>query len=289
MSRNTGQHAQAPRGRHERGSLAFVVMGLLAGCMPAGAPPQRLGLEEVIGPEPSEVPEEEPELLSAHVMARQARNYGGSDALALVFSTEVDAASLDAGQFMLLLSDGGIMRASEAMLAPASEADENRTVVLLGDFEDSDVTVDDVVVVDSAYAEDGRKLLGLSAPVRPFERPDEVVLAVAPVTIDDGCSGAARVVRTYWTDVLRGVELEDLGVVEVELSDGRVVHPTAFADHDARYESREDNVLDLCVAQDLAPRWVRIPAGVFDDGAGHSTAAVEQEVTMPPRPVVASR
>ncbi|MBV1858145.1 MAG: hypothetical protein KUG77_07005, partial [Nannocystaceae bacterium] len=69
-------------------------------------------------------------ILSAHFAVDDAPSFGGLDGIAVVFSEDVDAASLRPGVFLVLLADGGRTLAKEAVLAPASEADENRTVWL---------------------------------------------------------------------------------------------------------------------------------------------------------------
>jgi hypothetical protein len=202
--------------------------------------------------------------------------------LPVVFSHEVDPASLAANGFLVVFADGARALPREAVLSPANEADENRTVLLIGDFTDPQSNApSDVMVIGALYAETGPKLQGLAAQILPLETAGTVVLAQRLEAAEGVCPGAGQAVRTYWIDALRKVEASDLGRIEVGLDDGTRVHPTAFDDHELEDETKEDNVLDLCVKETSPAQSVVIPAGVFTDPPGHESAAVEASVVAP--------
>lgn len=222
-------------------------------------------------------------MLSAHYALDDAPSLGGLDGIAVVFSEDVDAASLRPGVFLVLLADGGRTLAKEAVLAPASEADENRTVWLLGDFGDPRRRPPtDVVVIAPLHTESGSSLEGVLAPVLGFDEGGQIVHA--QVQQEPCASGQARV-RTYWTDALRDVAEDDLQAISLELVSGRTVPPSGFEDHAEAGsfvgESRDDNVLDLCVPDLERVVGVRVQAGAFTDIPGHRNAATRATVARP--------
>jgi hypothetical protein len=90
------------------------------------------------------------------------------------------------------------------------------------------------------------------------------------------------VVRTYWHDVLRGVQIEDLQRIRLELADGEQASPFGFDDHDLDDDQeREDNVLDLCVDRDTPAQILRIEPDVFADAQEHPNARIELTVAQP--------
>src|SRR5688500_7841920 len=107
---------------------ALAIAVLACGCGPIAAPPEH-SLD--VGPArpAAAASRATPLLLSAHLSAVDAPAHGGLDALELVFSAEVDAASLHPRVFLVVLDDGSRVRPTTAALAPANESDENRTVV----------------------------------------------------------------------------------------------------------------------------------------------------------------
>ena len=77
------------------------------------------------------------------------------------FDRELDASSLVGRAFMVVLGDGSRVRADAAVFGPASEADENRTVTLWGEFGAPEGPAPtDVVVIDRIWDEAGGPLLG---------------------------------------------------------------------------------------------------------------------------------
>lgn len=219
-----------------------------------------------------------PTILSAHLARVDDPELGGRDGLLVVFDVELDAAAMQPRAFVVSRADAGPVFPTRAVLAPASEDDENRSVLLVGDFGDATAEhqPSHVAVLGPLYAEDGTSLQGLGASVVPFEAPPQVVAALALPPAPGHCEGAGQVLRTYWTDELRGVEPDDLARVRVRLDGGAVVSPVRFEDHATDHdEAGQDNVLDLCVDDPAPLRGLSIEAGAFRDVAGHASALVE--------------
>jgi hypothetical protein len=262
------------------GTLVLVGLGCAGPRVYAG----RGSLDERERDQPEVAHPPAPQLLSAH-LARAPDD--GPTALLLVFSVEVDPTSLSPRAFVVVRKSGELVVPQRALLDPADEYDENRTVTLLGDFgrpEEDPATA--VRIVGNVYGEDGSALNDLDAAVRAFETPDELVWIEILRPDEHRCPGARQVVRTYWSDDLRAVEPADLERVQVSFSDGSHVGPVGFDDHAGLGDEAaevadggDDNVLDLCLDRDAPVSAVALPAGVFEDPAGHATAATTRGPT----------
>ncbi len=235
---------------------------------PAAAPTgQRLAMPTV-----------SPVILSAHFARVDDPRLDGLDGLLVVFNVEVDAASLDRRAFVVSRATTGPVRPRRAILAPASEDDENRTVLLVGEFGDAadGKAPTHVAVSGPLFAEDGGSLLGLGATIGPFTDPLRIVSAVMLPSAPGRCEGAAQSLRTYWDDELRGVQPEDLQRIRVAGAQGDAEHPLRLDDHVTDHdEAGQDNVLDLCIGQADPIVRVWVEAGAFRDAAGHPSAAIE--------------
>jgi hypothetical protein len=226
-------------------------------------------------------------MISAHVWAQASSSdrseLGERDGILVVFSAEVDPASVVPDAFLVILRDGTGIVPDEAVLSPANESDENRTVWLAGRFGEPQANPPaDVMVTGNLYAENGLPLRGLGAEVQPFSTPGLVVIAHRLEPGPSRCPQAKQVVRTYWHDVLRGVQIEDLQRIRLELADGEQASPFGFDDHDLDDDQeREDNVLDLCVDRDTPAQILRIEPDVFADAQEHPNARIELTVAQP--------
>ena len=265
-----------------RGTLALGVAASPLGCRPPAQ--TQVHTLEVSAPAAPGSPAPGPaEILSAHFAIDEAPPLGGDDALPVVFSAEIDAASVVPQAFLVALEDGSRARPRQALLAPASEDDENRTVLLVGEFGGPlDNPPRNVAVVGALYTEDGRSLRYTAAEVLAFDVPPVVVYAEAREPRAGRCEGAGIVVRTYWQEGLRGVDRDDLDAVTVERRGGGEARPFAFDDHALDSQEREDNVLDLCLRGEQPPLRLRVQPGAFTDPAGHASAAVDIDVGEPP-------
>ena len=94
------------------------------------------------------------------------------------------------------------------------------------------------------------------------------------------CGGSAQIIRTYWSDDVLDVGDDDLALIEVELADGRSVHPTGFDDTLGNgTDTSDDNVLELCMSETVEARSVRIVAGSFAGPAGWRTGPIRGAVS----------
>lgn len=236
------------------------------------------GAESVAAPEVNR-----PRLVSAHFTHAAADDKSAEDELLLVFSTEVDPSTLDADAFVVVLTNGDLSYPNRALLDPADEVDENRSVTLVGDFGDPEKNAPLAVrILGNVYAENGNPMNDLDADVRSFATPDEMVWLEVVEPAEHRCVGARQVVRTYWSDSLRSVDADDLAKVKVSFTDGSEVAPLAFDDHaDLSGEgggraAADDNVLDLCLGRDAPISNVSVAEAAFADRAGHATASTSR-------------
>lgn len=210
------------------------------------------------------------------------------DAILLVFSEEVDPMTLDPRAFGILRADGRRVRPVRAILAPADEGDENRSVTLFGNFGSEGAAPVAVHVLGMIYTESGVELRGLDAEILGPGEPDRPVFVERLEPNESRCPGSAQMLRSYWSDSLTHVGADDLTGVELRLADGRVVHPSDFDDQARREEDPpctqafsaclgpvDDNVLDLCIDTREHIVHVRFAAGLFRDPSGHPTAAAD--------------
>lgn len=258
-----------------RRALALL---LLTACPHAGE-----GRIEYVVPRRDTVPLVVPGILSAHFSRDDEKTPADADAIVLVFDRELDAASLTGRAFMIVMGDGSRVRAREAVLAPASEDDENRTVTLWGDFGDPQHRPPtDAVIIEPVWDEAGGSLLGAASKIAAFAEGPQVIAALALPSSPTRCAGAASVVRMYWSDELRGVEPADLARIELVLADGSAKAPVALDDDAATgTDSVDDNVLDLCVGEAAEVRELRVAANAFTDPSGHPNAAVRVSIAAP--------
>jgi hypothetical protein len=261
-----------------RAVLTLTVLLAIAGCH--RAPPR--GRVEYVVPRRETLPLVVPGILSAHFSRDDERTPADADAIVLVFDRELDAASLTGRAFMVVMGDGSRVRAREAVLAPASEDDENRTVTLWGDFGDPQHRPPtDAVIIEPVWDEAGGSLLGAATKVDAFTQGPRVIAALAVPPLPTRCQGAASAVRLYWSDELRGVDADDLGRIELLLADGGTKAPVALDDDAASgTDAVDDNVLDLCVGERSEVRELRVAAGAFTDPSGHPNGVVRVSVTQ---------
>jgi len=238
-----------------------------------GAPTQRH--VDMVVPRPHEGVAPAASILAARFSRDDSRTPAAADAIVLVFDRDVDPVSLVPHAFLIVEADGTRVFALEAVLAPASESDENRTVTLYGDFGDpKENPATDVIVVGTIYAEDGTSLQGVAAKVEPWDTGTRAVMAESIAPGPMSCPDARQVLRTYWSDEIRGVEQADLARVQIGLGQGPARPPIGFDDHAGDGDANDDNVLDLCVDVDAPIVELRIAAGAFVDATGQPSAAV---------------
>ncbi len=222
----------------------------------------------------------------------------GKDGMPVIFSTEIDHTTMQAGDFQVTTSGGEIGAMHCASFLPATDAGELRTVLLVGEFGDAEndppARVD---IIGRLHSIDGAlNYLGASVEVTPLEPGPTLIMAeiVSDDAKDEGlgirrtqgskcpAEGVAQAVRVVWAG---GVTLENgdepgdaeraLYSVTVQSSDGarRDVAPIALADL-----GDGDNNHVLCLDTADQPVSVSFPAGVLTDPNGDLNPATSAAV-----------
>lgn len=217
----------------------------------------------------------------------------GRDGMPLVFETELDARSIDAGDFKVTTDAGEMGHVLVATPFPATDQGERRSVVLVGDFgsaEDQPVTVE---VVGDVHSADGTvNYKGAVMDVTPLEAGPSLVYAEVVPAADFGTADVGAipedggtVIRTTWSGGVTRPDGEDLDAasledftVSVRLPTGEVVdvHPVAMSDL-----GDHDNNQLLFVAVEGTPLTVSFDAGQAADPRGDLNAATAVEVEPP--------
>lgn len=220
--------------------------------------------------------------LASRAICRGAR---GKDGMPVIFSTEIDHTTMQAGDFQVISRSGAVGTLQCVTLLPATDGGELRTVLLVGEFGDteSDPPVQ-VEIVGHLHSIDGAlDFMGARIDVTPLAPGPTLVLAeiVDPTAKDQGLGqprtdgtdcpsdGIAQALRAVWAG---GVTLEngddagdaerDLYRVTVRASDGieRDIAPVALADL-----GDGDNNHLLCLDTADTPIAVSFPAGHLTD------------------------
>ncbi|MEL7107449.1 MAG: hypothetical protein AAGM21_16110 [Pseudomonadota bacterium] len=213
------------------------------------------------------------------------RDAFGMDGMPVIFSTEIDHTTMQAGDFRVTTASGATGQMTCVTLLPATDAGELRTVLLVGEYgsAESDPPVQ-VEIVGHLHSIDGTlDFRGARIDVTPLAPGPSLVMAeIADPTAQDlglgqrrtdgdDCptDGIAQVVRVVWAG---GVTLEngdepgdaerDLYRVTVRPANGteREITPTALADL-----GDGDNNHLLCLDTTDTPVAVSFPEGVFTD------------------------
>lgn len=221
-----------------------------------------------------------PAIESPLLSARFVREGGSEDELLLVFSGRVDPATLQAVDFIVVRDDGSRIFPARALLSPADERDEHRSVLLQGDFGDGAARA--LQVVGALFTVDGVALESVDGELGAQGEPD-ILVAVEVLEPQEGrCEGASGVVRTYWSDRLGTLGAGSRERFTVELAEGSPVHPNGLDDHGAQSGVGEgpedDNVLDLCLDTDADIKAVRVDAAAVVDAGGRASAAGRLEL-----------
>lgn len=255
--------------------------------------------------------QEKPRIISAFhgvddarpVRAMQSCNLPANqtvDGMPLVFSVEIDQSTLAANDIRVQLSDGREVTPICATTGPADEENEDRTILLGGDFGDSEdvIPVSANIVSDLlGEAPDGGalQLKGLKTSVTPFDagpsiliaemiKDDERELEATRQRMGEACPSPAtrQAIRLIWsggvTNNNRELRLPRLRFYEVQIvgADGIAEWITPYAMGDL---NDWDNNQDLCLDRDGTPSAVRVAAETVSDPAGHWNEAQEIAVT----------
>ncbi len=230
------------------------------------------------------------------------RGAAGLDGMPVIFSTEVDPDTVQAGDFEVITTAGDRGNVHCVSFMPATDAGELRTVLLVGEFGGADTDPPaQVRVTGNILSLDGEvNFKGTAVDATPLVAGPSIVLAEQVTDFDQSASrsrrrtkgttcpvdGVEQAVRVVWAGgvTLPGGEEpgQDIGAlyqVTVESGDGarRVITPTFLADL-----GDGDNNHLLCLDTSDMPVSVAFPAGLLTDPNEDLNPATSQDVVPAP-------
>jgi hypothetical protein len=206
------------------------------------------------------------------------------DGMPVVFSVQIDGATLSPDAFAVETSAGEIVAPVCATLRPALEPLEQRTVLLIGPFSPEGSVPISVEIVTGLEDVDGQSLRGLRIDlITPLSAGPSIVLAERYAPDAEGlreeCPGeTAQAVQLTWQGGVTGPQGADLaeaqrGAVSVLLEDGVSVNPLLLGDDDP------DNIVIACIAQSSPAISVSVSAGFFYDPGDDANPETEISVS----------
>ncbi len=227
---------------------------------------------------------------------------GGKDGMPVIFSHEVDLSTMQAGDFKVTTASGQVGKLLCVTLAPADDAGELRTVLLVGEYGSKDDPPATVEVVGNLLSIDGSvNFKGASVKAIPLQDGPTMILAqtlpkerlalgkkatALPWGGGSGCPvGTRQVVNVTWVGGVTkpgGDEVDDverqLYKVTVEQADGSQIQATPFALGDL---GDGDNNHRLCLDVEGAPKSVSFPGGHMTDPNEDLNPDTSIDVTQP--------
>lgn len=221
--------------------------------------------------------------LSNQVICKGA---SGQDGMPVIFSHEIDIATMQAGDFRVVSASGAIGEMTCVTLAPADDDGEFRTVLTVGQFGSAADQPVSVEVVGNLLSKDGQlNFRGTQTGVTLLEEgptmqwaelvpEEEWGLGKAATSIPfGGGSGCPletkQVIRVTWAGGVTkpgGQEIDDKERsayrVTMSANDGRSVEVAPFAIADL---GDGDNNHELCMDRLGVPSTVQFPAGLVTD------------------------
>ena len=225
----------------------------------------------------------------------------GKDGMPVVFSHEVDLSSMQAGDFQVVSASGAIGKIICVTLAPADDAGESRTILIVGQYgslEDQPVSVE---IIGNLLSKDGQvNFRGARSSVIALEEGPTMEWAeVVPAEMWDlgksatllpwgggsGCPlGTKQVVRVTWAGGITKPGGQDID--DIERAAYRV---TMSSRHEGKTElvpfaigdlGDGDNNHELCLDRAGLPQYVDFPAGLVTDPREDLNPRTRTEVTI---------
>lgn len=205
----------------------------------------------------------------------------GKNGMPLVFSQELDPATINSKDFEVTTKDGTKHKVEFVTLRPAEEEFELRTLLFIGDYgthpENPPVKVE---IVDDLFSRSGQNYKGQNVPVIPLPYGPTISYAEHFIIDEDypyvesgrGCDcpkeETSMVVRAVWAGGVRALNGKELGDAELEAftvhliknQDTIKVNPFKLADL-----GDNDNNIDLCLKESGIPILVEAEANIAID------------------------
>ena len=211
---------------------------------------------------------------------------GHDDGMPVIFSTELDMTTVQAGDFLVTLADGRQVVPGCVTPAPAQDVGELRTMLMIGDFGSVSNQPVSVEIIGNTISIDHRtNFKGQSVAVTPLEAGPSLIhaelvgeeqweLGKEPSALrfggGSGCpANTQQIVRAVWMggvtkpggDEIDDTERQAYSVI-VEDADGATETVTPFAVADL---GDGDNNHKLCLDVAAKPIAVEFPAGLMTD------------------------
>ncbi|MEO0822274.1 MAG: hypothetical protein AAF074_17825 [Pseudomonadota bacterium] len=225
---------------------------------------------------------------------------GGKDGAPIIFSHEVDLATLEPGDFRVTTVSGAVGEITCFTLAPADDPGELRTALMIGQYGSAEDPPATIEVVGNVLSLDGSvNFRGASVAFTALEGgpslvwaervpDDDWTLGGRATRLDwgggDSCPvGTRQVVRATWDGGITRPDGSEVGALEAELyrvtvetADGRRVEVAPFALADL---GDGDNNHELCLDVTEPAVSVRFPGGHVTDPADDLNDDTEIAVT----------
>ncbi len=223
----------------------------------------------------------------------------GQDGMPVIFSSELERASLQAGDFKVQTKSGKLGSLVCVTFAPAIDVGELRTVLLVGEYGSRTDPPLSLEIVGNVYSLDQtQNFKGAKIKVTPLEAGPSLVLAEVkpenqwkpevgkkggPFGVGSDCpSNTKQVLRVTWAGGIlkpNRKEIDDLErsqyKVKLEQPDQSITEVVPFAIGDL---DDGDNNHDLCLEEVGQPLEVSFPAGFVVDPANDLNPATSIKV-----------
>ena len=218
----------------------------------------------------------------------------GKDGMPLVFSHEIDPATLNQNVFQITTQKGNKLNVAFATFKPAIEEFELRTILLIGEFGNApDNEPKEVEIIGDLKTRDGQNLKGQKIEVTPLEYGPFISYSEYFSLDKDypfrekgaGCdcpkTETETVVRTVWAGGVRATNGKELGEKEltsftitlIQNSDTIKVHPFHIADI-----GDNDNNIDLCIKEQGIPILVEVKENIAIDPRDDKNPSTKMKV-----------
>ncbi|WP_165783692.1 hypothetical protein [Leptospira kmetyi] len=222
------------------------------------------------------------------------RSAPGKEGMPLVFSHEIDPTSLDISDFRITTAKGETLYPSFVTYAPALEAFELRTVLLIGEFGNyPDNEPKKIEIVGELKSRDGQNFFGQNVSVTSliegpfisyaeyFDFENSYPYNESEREKDCPRAETAIVVRIVWAGGVRAADGQELGDRDlkrfrIRMTSGKKTW-TAFPYQIADIDDNDNNI-DLCISEKGIPKFVEVEANTAIDPRGDANPYTKKEI-----------